>query len=69
MRIKGRQKKKEYGKRFCEEKGEKDLLEVVKWVKDPWRIKEVMKSLWNTDNNLLNTNVEKPEGLIRDHFV
>ena len=28
-----------------------------------------MKSLWNTNNNPLNTNEEKAEGLIGDHFV
>ena len=37
--------------------------------KRPVEIREVMKTLWDTDNNLLNTDERKAEGLIRDHFV
>ena len=42
---------------------------MVKWVKDSWRIREVMKALRDTDNNPLNTDEKKAEGLIRDHFM
>ena len=42
---------------------------MVKWAKDPWRIKEVMKSLQDINDKKLNTDKEKAEGLIRNHFV
>ena len=69
MRMMVREKKKECCKKFCEGNGEKDPWEVVKWAKHPWRIREVIKSLLDVDNNLLNMNEEKAEDLIRDHFV
>ena len=64
-----REKKKECWKRFCEENGEKDPWEVVKWAKDAWKIRKVMKSLRDTNNNPLNTDEEKTEGMIRYHFM
>ena len=42
---------------------------MLKWVKDPWRIREVMKLLRDVDNNLFNKDDKKAEGLISDHFV
>ena len=42
---------------------------MVKWAKDPWRIREVLKALQDTNNNPLNTDEEKAEGLIRDYFM
>lgn len=42
---------------------------MVKWAKDLWGIRKVMKSLQDTNNNLLNTDEETIEGLMRDHFV
>ena len=42
---------------------------MVKWAKDLWRIREVMKILRDTENNLLNLNEETANGLIRNHFV
>lgn len=68
MKTMVREKKKKYWKRFCKENSEKDLWEVVKWAKDLWRIREVMKSLKDIDDNLLNTDEEKEEGLVRNHF-
>ena len=69
IRTMVREKKKVYRKRFCEEKVEKNIWEVVKWAKDLWRIRELMKSVRDVDNNLLNMDKEKAEGLVRDHFV
>ena len=69
IRLIVREKKKEFSKRFCEENGDKDPWEIVKWAKDPWRIREVMKSLPYTNNNLLYIEQEKAEGLIRAHVV
>ena len=64
-----RDKNQECWKEFCKDTRQKDAWEVVRWVKDPWRIKAVMKPLWDTDNNPLNTDKERAEGLIRDCFV
>ena len=64
-----REKKRECWKKFCKESEGKNPWEVVKWTKDQWRIREVMKYLQDIDNTLLKTDEEKAKGLIRDHLV
>jgi len=63
-----REKKKECGQAFCEENGEKDLWEIVKWAKDPWYLKAKMRDLTDTMGVPLKTDNEKKNGLIIDHF-
>lgn len=67
--MKVREKMEQCRKKFYEESGEKYAWEVVKWAKDAWRIREVIKTLWDVNDNLLNCDKEKAEGLIKDHFV
>src|SRR4029077_18306037 len=43
MRYLVKEKKEKCWRRFCEESGEKDPWEVVRWAKDPLRLKERMK--------------------------
>ena len=59
MRAMVREEKKKCWKRFCKENGEKDPWNMVKWAKDPWRIREVMKSLRDINDNLLNMDGKK----------
>jgi len=63
-----REKKKECWQAFCEENGEKDPWEIVKWAKDPWHLKTTMGDLTDTTGVPLKTDSEKKNGLIRDHF-
>ena len=69
MRSMVSEKEKECWKKFCKENREKDLWEVIKWAKDPWRIRQVMKTLRNTENKKLDMDEEKAKGLIQDYFV
>ena len=41
----------------------------MKWAKDLYRIRKVMKSLQDINNNIRNMDEEKLESLIRNHFV
>jgi len=68
MRMLVREKKKECWQAFCEENGEKDLWEIVKWAKDPWHLKATMGDLTDTAGVPLKTDSEKKNGLVRDHF-
>jgi len=68
MRKLVREKKKECSQAFCEENGEKDLWEIVKWAKDPWHLKATMGDLIDATGVPLKTDNEKKNGLIRDHF-
>jgi len=68
MRTLVREKKNECWQTFCEENGEKDPWEIVKWAKDPWHLKATMGDLTDTMGVPLKTDNEKKNGLIRDHF-
>ena len=51
---------------FCTESGERSLWEVVRWAKDPWRLKEWMGRLRGTDGEWLESEEDKVDGLVRD---
>ena len=53
---------------FCTESGEKSPWEVVRWAKDPWRLKERMGRLRGTDGEWLESERDKVDGLVRDLF-
>ena len=53
---------------FCTESGEKSPWEVVRWAKDPWRLKERMGRLRGADGAWLESEGEKVDGLVRDLF-
>ena len=53
---------------FCTESGEKSPWEVVRWAKDPWRLKERMGRLRGKDGKWLESERDKVDGLVRDLF-
>ena len=53
---------------FCTESGEKSPWEVVRWARDPWRLKERMGRLRGADGNWLESEKDKVDGLVRDLF-
>ena len=53
---------------FCTESGEKSPWEVVRWAKDPWRLKGRMGRLRGADGTWLESEGEKLDGLVRDLF-
>ena len=53
---------------FCTESGEKSPWEVVRWAKDPWRLKERMGRLRGADGEWLESEGDKVDGLVRDLF-
>ena len=53
---------------FCTESGEKSPWEVVRWAKDPWRLKERMGRLRGTDGEWLESEGDKVGRLVRDLF-
>jgi len=63
-----REKKNECWQTFCEENGEKDPWEIVRWAKDPWHLKATIGDLTDVAEVPLKTDSEKLNGLIRDHF-
>ena len=63
-----KEKKEKCWRRFCEEHGERDPWEIVKWAKDPWKIKESMRDLKDKQGRWLETDQEKADGLNRDLF-
>lgn len=42
---------------------------MVKWAKNLWKIKEVIKSLQNINNKPLNIKAEQAIGLIKEYYV
>src|SRR6266576_4187650 len=68
MKCMVKEKKDKCWRRFCEESGEKDLWEVIMWAKDPLRLKEKMKRLYNKEGKELVLDEEKVEGLVGDIF-
>ena len=53
---------------FCTESEAKSPWEVVRWAKDPWRLKERMGRLRGADRAWLESEGEKVDGLVRDLF-
>ena len=53
---------------FCTESGEKSPWEVVRWAKDPWRLKERMSRLRGADGMWLESQGDKVDGLVRELF-
>ena len=53
---------------FCTESGEKSPWEVVRWAKDPWRLKERMGRLRGADGKWLESEGDKVDGLVKDLF-
>ena len=51
---------------FCTESGVKSPWEVVRWAKDPWRLKERMEFLRGADGAWLESEGEKVDGLVKD---
>ena len=55
-------------RKFCEESGEKNPWEVVRWARDPVRLGERMGVLRDAEGTLLGSNQEKVDGFVRDIF-
>ena len=53
---------------FCTESGEKSPWEVVRWAKDPWRLKKRIGRLRGADRKWLESERDKVDGLVRDLF-
>ena len=53
---------------FCTESGEKSPWEVVRWAKDPWRLKERMGRLRGADRRWLESEGDKVDVLVSDLF-
>ena len=53
---------------FCTESGEKSPWEVVRWARDPWRLKKRMGRLRRADGEWLESEGDKVDGLVRDLF-
>ena len=53
---------------FCTESGEKSPWEVVRWAKDPWRLKERMGRMRGADGRWLESEGDKMDGLVSDLF-
>ncbi|RPB27053.1 hypothetical protein L211DRAFT_846604 [Terfezia boudieri ATCC MYA-4762] len=68
LRALVRRKKKECWQKFCEENGEKDPWEVVKWAKDPWHIRGTMGKLVDEEGKECQGDEEKAASLVADHF-
>ena len=53
---------------FCKEHRHKDLWEIVRWAKDPRRLKTRIWNLKDRERRVLSSEEEKVEGLVRDLF-
>ena len=62
------EKKHKCWQRFCEEHGYKDPREIVRWVKDLWRLKTGMRRLKTKEGRELMTEQEKVQGWVQDLF-
>ena len=60
-----RGKKKACWRKFCEETGDKNPWEVVRWARDPFRLGERMGILKDAKGTLLGSNQEKVVGFVR----
>ena len=68
MRSMVREKKKECWDSFCEENGDKDSWEIVKWAKDPWHLRASMGDLTDINRVNIDTTVAKVKGIVRDYL-
>ena len=53
---------------FCTESEEKSPWDVVRWAKDPWRLKQRMGRLRGADGRWLESEGDKVDGLVSDLF-
>ena len=53
---------------FCTESGEKSPWEVVRWARDPWRLRDRMGRLRRADGKWLESVRDKVDRLVRDLF-
>ena len=63
-----REKKDRCWRAFCEDLGLRNPWEVVRWARDPWRVKDRMGRLRGSNGLWLSEDAEKVEGLVRDVF-
>ena len=63
------EKKERCWRKYCEKNGRRDLWEVVRWAKDPWRLKTRMRNMTDMEGKRLVTDQEKVEGLVGDVFA
>ena len=63
-----REKKEKCWRTFYEEHGRKDPWEVVRWGKDPYRLKTRIRNLRDLEGTTLGTDEQKAEGLVGDLF-
>lgn len=68
MKALVREKKETCWRRFCEENREKDPWELIRWAKDPLRLKERMGRLVDREGSALNSDQDKANGFIRNIF-
>ena len=62
------EKREKCWRTFCEEHGQRDPWEIVRWAKEPWRLKTRMRNLRDVEGRTLETDEDKSEGLVRDLF-
>lgn len=62
------EKKQKGWQKFCEEHGHRDLWEMVRWAKDPWRLKTMMRRLKTNEGKELILEGEKVQDLVQDLF-
>ena len=62
------EKKQKCWQKFCEEHGHRDPWEIVRWAKDPWRLRTKMKRLRTKEGKELISEQEKVQGLVEDLF-
>ena len=68
MKAMIRRKKEACWRKFCEESGDKNPWEVVRWARDPFRLGERMSVLRDAAGTQLASNQEKVDGFVYDIF-
>ena len=68
MKALVKRKKEECWRKFCEDSGEKNPWEIVRWARDPFRPGEWMGVLKDAGGILLGSDQEKVDGFVRDIF-
>ena len=63
-----RRKREACWRKFCEESGDKNPWEVVRWARDPFRLWERMGVLRDAEGTHLASNQQKVDRFIRDIF-
>ena len=62
------ERKRECWEALSTESGVKSPEEIMRWAKDPWRLKERMSHLWGAAGRWLESEDNKVGGLVRDLF-